>query len=50
MKKTVRKKLALSKETVSSLETGELIAVVGAAPSGNFSCGFTWCNACPNTR
>lgn len=47
MRKTAVKKLALSKETLDSLEAGKLIAVVGEGPSGNFSCGPTWCNGCP---
>ena len=50
MRKADKRKLTLSKETIASLEAGKLIAIVGGAPSGNFSCGFTWCNACPDTR
>jgi hypothetical protein len=33
MKKTVKKKLTLSKETITSLEAGKLVEVAGAAYS-----------------
>jgi hypothetical protein len=51
MKKTTKKKLSLSKETIKMLEENKLPEAVGGGPSalgGPTGC-YTWCG-CPDTR